>query len=83
MHSRVREASYCLEALPAWRPRRPPDRRSCTYPAFSPGGGKIVFSSNRDGDYDLYIINADRTGDPRPLTGNSARDVLPDWQPVQ
>ena len=54
-----------------------------TYPAFSPGGGKIVYSSNRDGDFDLYITNADGTGDPLPLTSNSARDVLPDWQPVQ
>ena len=54
-----------------------------TYPAYSPGGGKVVFSSNRSGDYDLYIINADGTGDPQPLTSNSARDVLPDWQPLQ
>jgi Tol biopolymer transport system component len=60
------------------------DPATDTYPAFSPGGGKVVFSSNRDGDYDLYIMNADGTDDdPQPLTGNSARDVLPDWQPVQ
>ena len=57
--------------------------KSDTHPAFSPGGGKIVFSSNRDGDYDLYIMKADGTDDPQPLTSNSARDVLPDWQPIQ
>jgi Tol biopolymer transport system component len=62
------------------------DPATDTYPAFSPdvgpNGGKIVFASNRNGDYDLYIMNADGT-DPHPLTTNSARDVLPDWQPVQ
>jgi Tol biopolymer transport system component len=53
-----------------------------TYPAFSPGGGKIVFSSNRDGDYDLYIMNANGT-DVEQLTNNPAREILPDWQPAQ
>ena len=51
-------------------------------PAFSPGGGKIVFSSDRDGDYDLYIMDADGT-DVRQLTNNPAVDVSPDWRPVQ
>jgi Tol biopolymer transport system component len=53
-----------------------------SYPAFSPGGGKIVFSSNRDGDYDLYIVNADGTN-VRQLTNNPHRDLLADWQPVR
>jgi len=53
-----------------------------TLPAFSPGGGKIVFSSNRDGDYDLHIMDAD--GDNvRQLTNNPGDDTPPDWQPVQ
>jgi Tol biopolymer transport system component len=59
------------------------DPATDTYPAFSPGGGKIVYSSNRDGDFDLYIKNADGTGTPQRLTNNTARDVLPDWQPIQ
>ena len=59
-----------------------------SYPAFSPTGSKIVFSSDRpspkDGstDYELYIMDADGT-DVRQLTNNSALDILPDWQPVQ
>jgi Tol biopolymer transport system component len=51
-------------------------------PAFTPGGGKIVFSSNRDGDYDLYIMDADGT-DVRRLTNQPGDDRAPDWQPVQ
>jgi Tol biopolymer transport system component len=53
-----------------------------TDPAFSPGGSKIVFSSNRDGDYDIYIMDADGTN-VQQLTNNPARDILPDWQPIQ
>lgn len=59
------------------------DPTTDSYPAFSPGGGKIVFSSKRDGDYDIYIMNADGTGNPQQLTNNRARDVLPNWQPGQ
>ena len=51
-------------------------------PAFSPGGGKIVFSSDRDGDYDLYIMDVDGT-DVRRLTNQPGDDTFPDWQPVQ
>ena len=36
-----------------------------------------------DGDCYLYIINADGTGGPQQLTSNAARDVLPNWLPVQ
>ena len=28
-------------------------------PSISPDGRKIVFSSNRDGDYEIYIMNCD------------------------
>jgi TolB protein len=52
-------------------------------PVYAPGGGKIVFSSDRDGDYDLYIMNADGSGEPRQLTNSPGDDHSPDWQPVQ
>jgi Tol biopolymer transport system component len=51
-------------------------------PAYSPGGGKIVYSSNRDGDYDLYIKNADGTGKPQRLTNAPGDDTTPSWQPI-
>jgi Tol biopolymer transport system component len=52
-------------------------------PAFSPGGGKVVFASDRDGDYDLYITNADGSGAPQRLTNYPGDERSPDWQPVQ
>lgn len=38
--------------------------------------GQIVFVSNRDGNEEIYIVNADGRN-PRNLTRNSARDVNP------
>jgi Tol biopolymer transport system component len=38
-------------------------------PAWTPDGTQIVFSSNQDGDEDLYIISVDG-GDPQPI-GNT------------
>ena len=52
-------------------------------PAFSPGGGKVVFSSDRDGDYDLYVVNADGSGEPRRLTNYPGDERSPDWQPLR
>ena len=46
-------------------------------PAYSPGGGKIVYSSNRDGDFDLYIKYADGTGKPQRLTNGPGDDTPP------
>jgi len=51
-------------------------------PAFAPGGGKIVFSSDRDGDFDLYVMDSDGT-DVRRLTNGPGYDRSPDWQPVR
>jgi Tol biopolymer transport system component len=44
--------------------------------AFPGKNGKIVFSSNRDGNYEIYSINSDRTGLNR-LTNNPAYDTDP------
>jgi len=52
-------------------------------PAFSPGGGKVVFASDRDGDYDLYVVNADGSGEPRRLTNYPGDERSPDWQPLR
>jgi TolB protein len=52
-------------------------------PAFSPGGGKVVFASDRDGDYDLYIMNADGSEEPQRLTNYPGDERSPDWQPVR
>ncbi len=65
------------------RPQRLPERYIGAWsPAFSPGGGKIVFSDGRDGDSEIFMINADGTNEIK-LTQNRAHDGTPSWQPVQ
>jgi uncharacterized repeat protein (TIGR01451 family) len=46
--------------------------------AFPGANGLIAFSSNRDGDYDIYTMNPDGTGVTQ-LTDDPAPDVRPQW----
>jgi tricorn protease len=50
------------------------------YPRFSPDGNWIAFSSNREGNYDVYVIPA-AGGKPRQLTYHSADDNVVGWSP--
>jgi tricorn protease len=50
------------------------------YPRFSPDGQWVAFSSNREGNYDVYLISA-QGGKPRQLTFHSADDVVVGWSP--
>ena len=43
-------------------------------------GSKIAFSSTRDGNLEIYLMNADGTGQTR-LTTNAAIDGEPAWSP--
>jgi len=49
-------------------------------PKWSPDGQKILFSSFRDGNYEIYVMNPDGTGQTN-LTGNPAIDSHPIWSP--
>jgi TolB protein len=42
--------------------------------------GKIAFTSNRDGNDEIYVMNVDGTGVTR-LTDNPASDQQPSWSP--
>lgn len=48
------------------------------YPRFSPDGSSIAFSSNREGNYDVYVMPA-QGGKPRQLTFHSADDTVVNW----
>ncbi|HEY1016568.1 MAG TPA: LpqB family beta-propeller domain-containing protein [Herpetosiphonaceae bacterium] len=49
------------------------------FPRVSPDGTKIVFTSNRDGNYEIYVMRADGTGQTR-LTNSSADDMAASWK---
>jgi hypothetical protein len=51
-----------------------------TGPDWSPDGSKIAFASNRDGNYEIYVMNANGTGQTR-ITNTAAHETNPTWSP--
>jgi len=49
------------------------------FPFWSPDGQQILFQSDRDGDYEIFVMNADGTGQVR-LTDNALNDGQPAWR---
>ena len=49
-------------------------------PTWSSDGSRIAFASNRDGNYEIHVMNANGTGVAN-LTNNSASDFAPAWSP--
>ncbi len=49
-------------------------------PAWSPDGRKIAFSSKRDGDFEIFVMDADG-GNQTQLTRNKDSDGAPAWSP--
>ena len=57
-----------------------PSRLDVQAPAWSRDGRTIVFVSWRDGNGEVYAMDADSSS-PRNLTQNPAKDVQPAWSP--
>lgn len=77
---------------PATEQRLTTHAASDTLPAVSPNGNLIAFASDRDGDWEIYVMKAapeSATNVPRKLTKNTRtttnvnqmRDHNPDWSP--
>ncbi len=49
-------------------------------PAWSPDGTKIAFTSNRDGNLEIYVMSADGKN-PKNLTLHLDDDTCPTWSP--
>ena len=49
-----------------------------TFPDWSPHGDRIAFTSNRDGDYEIYTVRPDGRGITR-LTKSPGNDAHPAW----
>jgi len=50
------------------------------FPYFSTDGRRIVFRSGRDGNHEIYLMNADGSN-VRRLTNNEATDTMPSFSP--
>jgi TolB protein len=49
-------------------------------PTWSPDGTRIAFSSSRDGNYDIYVMNANG-GDVKQMTDTAWSEAEPAWSP--
>jgi len=56
------------------------DRSDNTYPVASPDGRWIAFQSDRDGDFEIYVMNT-VGGQVTQITDNAYWDRLPAWSP--
>lgn len=58
------------------------NRQSSTLAATTTSGvnGRLAFASDRSGNYDIFVINADGGGQTK-LTTNLADELDPDWSP--
>ena len=52
------------------------------YPTWSADGARIAFHTRRDGNWEIYIMQADGSNQVN-LTNNPAYDSMPHWSAVQ
>jgi Tol biopolymer transport system component len=57
-----------------------PDTASASEPSFAPDGSRIAFVSQRDGNAEIYVMNADGTGATR-VTNDPLTDGRPGFTP--
>lgn len=64
----------------AWQSNLTKHPASDCCPSWSPDGQKIAFQSNRDGNWEIYVMNVDGT-EQTNLTNHPADDCCPSWSP--
>ena len=80
---RLQRPAGDLDGETGWEPREQPhaDPHDGEYdPKWSADGRRIVFTSDRDGDDEILVMNGDGTH-VRQVTFNQAADITPAWSP--
>jgi Tol biopolymer transport system component/DNA-binding winged helix-turn-helix (wHTH) protein len=80
--------SVWLVKRPSQSPRRVVAIRQITksatadlWPSFSPDGSQIAFSSNRSGQYEIYVRSLAPDGVERQVTSDGQENIQPAWSP--
>jgi Tol biopolymer transport system component len=50
-------------------------------PAWSPDASKIAFASDASGEFEIYVINSDGSGEAQRLTDSTGKSMHPTWSP--
>ena len=69
------------DGTPPESPAHGTDRIHNFLPAWSPDGTRIAFMSNRDGNPEIYVMNADGSN-LRRITRQPGIDATPSWSPA-
>ena len=69
------------EGTPPQSPANGTDRIHNFLPAWSPDGTKIAFMTNRDGNHEIYVMDANG-GNLRRITRHPGIDSTPTWSPA-
>lgn len=71
---------YCVDGRFRWCTLEAKTPAVEVMPTWTPTGTQLAFSSSREGNNELYMINDDGSGLTR-LTDNPANDYKPSWSP--
>lgn len=73
------DAEVCLIGADGSNPRALTDNTATDcHPTWSPDGRRIAFQTDRDSNYEIYVMYSDGSGAVN-LTNNGAADESPDW----
>ena len=70
---------YVIDADGKNRRKLTKNRSRNTDPSWAPDGKRIAFVSNRDGNYEIYVMNADGARQVRRRTKDGGEDTDPTW----
>jgi tol-pal system beta propeller repeat protein TolB len=80
-NSAVNPHIYVINADGTGLTRLTDDAADESRPDWSPNGRRIAFDSIRSGDREIYVTDANGTGDPVRLTDATGADMGADWSP--